>query len=295
MARSPEALCDALLHLDREDEVVALLAAEGLWDNPAVWRDLGDEPENYSIAGNQQSKAEQALVEKLINAIDTKLMAAARAEHINPESPDAPATMPDARDLFFGHAWKDPDTLARSITVAATGERAPGRMSLSIADDGEGQTPRSMPRTILSVLKGSKANVQFVQGRFHMGGTGVLEFCSKKHNLQFVVSRRKPMLIAADAPNIDRDWSFTIVRREDPKGPRGSRFTFLAAGAMGEDGKPGLLHFAAESLKLFPDRAEAYVRAARWGTLFKLYEYDVRLKGPIMPRDNQDKNLRQSG
>jgi hypothetical protein len=219
-------------------------------------------------------------------------MAAARAKRINPEGLEAPTTMPDARDQFFGEAWKDPDTLARSITVAATGERAPGRMSLSIADDGEGQTPRSMPRTILSVLKGSKANVRFVQGRFHMGGTGVLEFCSKKHNLQFVVSRRNPTLIPVNAADIDRDWSFTIVRREDPKGPRGSRFTFLAAGDVGEDGRPGLLHFGAESLKLFPERAEAYVRAASWGTLFKLYGYDVRLKGPIILSDSLMQRVR---
>src|SRR5205823_3256040 len=139
----------------------------------------------------------------------------------------------------------------------------------------------SMPRTILSVLKGSKANVRFVQGRFHMGGTGVLEFCSKKHNLQFVVSRRNSHLLTPNAPDIDGHWSFTIVRREDPQGPRGSRFTFLAAGEIGDDGKRGLLHFAAETLKLFPERSDAYVRPAEWGTLFKLYEYDVRLKGPI--------------
>ncbi|KUO51028.1 MAG: hypothetical protein APF82_00385 [Sphingomonadales bacterium BRH_c42] len=275
------------MRLDREEDVISLLKAEGIWDNREVWRDLGDEPENYSTVGNQQSRAEQALVEKLVNAIDSKLMAAARTANLDPESDAAPSSMAEARDRFFGEQWSDPDTLARGITVVATGDRAPGRMSLSIADDGEGQTPAAMPRTILSVLKGSKKNVQFVQGRFHMGGTGVLEFCSKEHNLQFVVSRRNPALMPVGAAETDLHWSFTIVRREDPQGrARGSRFTFFAAGEPDDEGRAGLLHFSAEGLKLFPERAEAYVREAAWGTLFKLYEYDVRLKGPIILSDS---------
>src|SRR5271165_3173334 len=52
-----------------------------------------------------------------------------------------------ARDAFFSQEIKDPETLSRSITVAATGRRAPGKPSISIADNGEGQTPSSVPRT----------------------------------------------------------------------------------------------------------------------------------------------------
>ncbi len=70
-AHDPQALCLALLHADAESEVVAILEQAGLWSDAAMWRDLGDEPENYSTVGNQQSRAEHALVEKLVNAIDT--------------------------------------------------------------------------------------------------------------------------------------------------------------------------------------------------------------------------------
>lgn len=146
-------LCKALISADTEAEVVCLLADAGYWDNEEVWRDLGDEPENYSTVGNQQSRAEQALVEKLVNAIDSKLIAAARLAGVDPEGPEAPATMWAARDAFLGDALKDPEKLSRGITVAATGQRAPGRPSITIVDDGEGQTPSSMPRTILSVLR----------------------------------------------------------------------------------------------------------------------------------------------
>lgn len=288
MTSSSETLCLNLMSADSEAEVIGILRDAGYWDDPSCWRDLGDEPENYSTVGNQQSRAEQALVEKLVNAIDTKLMAACRLANIDPGSDAAPDSMIEARDRFFGEALQKPDLLARGITVAATGARAPGRMSISIADDGEGQTPRAMPTTILSVLKGSKKNVRFVQGRFHMGGTGVLEFCGRDHNVQFVLSRRNPGLLPSPpVDSSDADWSFTIIRREDPQGrARGSRFTFLAPGDPDDQGRKGLLHFSASELPIFPDKAQAYARQAQWGTLFKLYEYDVRLKGNIILSDS---------
>ena len=268
-------------------EVVAILAKAGLWSDPTAWRDLGDEPENYSTVGSQQARAEQALIEKLVNAVDTKLIAAALQHHVNPESSSAPQTMLAARDAFFGEEMKDPERLSRGITVAATGARAPGKPSISIADNGEGQTPSSMPGTILSVLKGSKKRVPFVQGKFHMGGTGVLEFCGKDHNVQLVISKRNPLLLPNPViDKSDEDWSFAIVRREDPvAGSRSSHFTFLAPGPLGRDGKKQLLHFKSKTLPIFPEKNRAYGREGEWGTLFKLYEYNVRQKTNMMLSD----------
>ena len=271
-----------------EGGVVDVLTRAGLWGDPSVWRDLGDDPENYSTVGSQQSRAEQALVEKLVNSIDTKLIASARGQGIKPDGEGAPQSVFAARDLLFGDRLSDLDALARSITVAATGSRSPGRMCLSITDDGEGQTPTSMPRTILSVLKGSKKRIPFVQGKFHMGGTGVLEFCGRDHNLQFVLSKRNPGLLQTPpSDEFDAHWSFTVIRRDDPEpgGVRSSRFKYLAPGIAGPDGDRALLHFAADKLAIFPDKSQAYAREAGWGTLFKLYEYDTRLKGNIILRD----------
>lgn len=285
---NPSALCSSLIHADSESEIVDLLTKVGLWNDPAVWRDLGDEPENYSTVGSQQSRAEQALVEKLVNSIDTKLIAAARMANIEVDSPDAPQSVFQARNELFGTQLSDLDTLARSITVAATGARSPGRMCISIADDGEGQTPRSMPRTILSVLKGSKKRIPFVQGKFHMGGTGVLEFCGREHNLQLVVSKRNPALLSANLDDpVERHWSFTIIRRDDPEpgGSRSSRFKYLAPGTLDAEGHRGLLSFDATKLAIFPLGRQAYAREAAWGTLFKLFEYDVRLRTNILLRD----------
>src|SRR6266851_3862898 len=108
-------LCESLINADTEQEVIERLTVAGYWNDPAVWRDLGDEPENYSTVGNQQSRSEHALAEKLINGIDTKLIAASMVRGIDPEGPEAPPSMMAARDAFFGQEMKDPEALSRSI------------------------------------------------------------------------------------------------------------------------------------------------------------------------------------
>jgi hypothetical protein len=137
-------------------------------------------------------------------------------------------------------------------------------------------------------LGGSKRRIQFVQGRFHMGGTGVLEFCGRDHNVQFVVSRRNPALLSHPLTDpSDEDWSFTVIRRQDPEpgAGRGSRFTFLAPGPIGQDGRRGLLSFGGGPLRMLPDLYVAYARDADWGTLFKLYEFKITTRSNVILPD----------
>lgn len=283
-------LCDQLMQADAEAEVIALLKQAGFWDDPTCWRFYGDQEENYSTVGNQQSRAEQALIEKAMNSIDTKLIAAARIVGVPLNGPEAPQSVFAARDLLFGEEGKNIEKLSKSITIAATGKKT--RPSITIVDDGEGQTPALMPRTILSLHKGNKNAIPFVQGKFNMGGSGVLEFCGVNHNVELVLSRRNPKLLPDDASAADQQWSFTIIRREDPSpaSPRASRFTYLAPGPADEHGNHALLSFSSPTLPIFPEQNLAYAREAEWGTLFKLYEYAVRattnmmLEGGLMGR-----------
>ena len=67
-------LCLALLKADREDEVVELLKNAGYWDNKDAWRLYGDKEGNFAQAGNQSAKPEAALVEKIVNCVDARLM-----------------------------------------------------------------------------------------------------------------------------------------------------------------------------------------------------------------------------
>jgi hypothetical protein len=283
-------LCLALREADTEAEVIALLTKAGYWDDPSVWRFYGDQPENWATVGNQQSRAEQALIEKAMNSIDTKLLAAARIKNVPLNGAGAPQTVFDARNMLFAEELKDVEKLSRSITVAATGKRT--RPSITIVDDGEGQTPTGMPATILSLHKGNKNAIPFVQGKFNMGGSGVLEFCGVDHNVELVISKRNPKLLPKDAKPEDAEWSFTVIRREDPSpaSPRASRFTYLAPGKPDAAGNRALLSFAAPTLPIFPVKNSPYAREAEWGTVFKMYEYAIRaatnmmLEGGLMGR-----------
>lgn len=295
MTSSNEELCRALMRADTEVDVVQVLQEAGYWDDPLVWRLVGDIENNYSAIGNQQSEAIAALIEKIINGVDARLLNACLEAGIDPESPEAPRTIREAVARFYEDksnpnpdvdgrvsSWDDNKATAegRLLTVAATGN-APssgGMPSLSIADQGEGQEPDRFPDTFLSLQAKNKLRVHFVQGKFNMGGTGALQFCGGEHNLELIVSRRNPALLPAGASGRCRQWGFTIVKRHWPDdGARSSIFSYLApVGATAT--KPGdVLSFAAESWPIFPeankDIRDAYARPAPYGSLVKLYEY----------------------
>ena len=175
---------------DSESDVIALLKTAGYWDDPAAWRFYGDQPENWATVGNQQSRAEQALIEKAMNSIDTKLIAAARIAAVPINGPQAPRSIFEARDLLFGNQLKDIEKLSHSITIAATGRRQ--RPSITIVDDGEGQTPSDVPETILSLHRGkatsknslfparSKSDSRMLtqRGVLHHGPAGIFRFAA---------------------------------------------------------------------------------------------------------------------
>jgi len=286
-------LCLDLMAADSEQTVIAILQGAGFWDQKRVWRQYGDRENNFSTIGNQQNRPDAALVEKLVNSVDARLMHECLARGINPEAPAAPQTIREAVARFFEagrssssifdgqvRAWDNEmrREIARGITLAATGVKGQeGDPCLTIADQGEGQTPRKFLDTFLSLEKSNKLRIPFVQGKFNMGGTGVLEFCGQQ-NLQLILSRRSPRILNGkfDHPT-DEEWGFTIVRREDPSSNRRSScYTFLApVGADEVPQKGHVLTFAAEKMPLFPDAAQPYARESEWGTLIKLYEYSL--------------------
>ena len=78
--------------------------------------------------------------------------------------------------------------------------------SVVIYDNGEGQHPENFENTFLSLLKGNKNNVHFVQGKYNMGGSGAIVFCGKK----------RYQLIASKRFDKKGDFGFTLIR-EHPK------------------------------------------------------------------------------
>ncbi|MGB8646834.1 MAG: hypothetical protein WCF84_16460 [Anaerolineae bacterium] len=286
-------LCLSLIRADTEQEVIRLLSDARYWDDRSLWQFYGGYENNFNTIGNQQSRPDAALIEKLVNSVDARLMNECLTRGIDPEGPQAPQTTRQAVGQFF-----DPDidsnsdragrisewsndkrkTIAEGITLTATG--APpreGKPCFTISDCGEGQTPAKMPDTFLSLTGSNKLRIPFVQGKFNMGGTGILRFCGR-HNLQLIVSRRNPDIKKGHFSDpTDDQWGFTIVRREDPKdGRRSSVYTYLAPMPSASTSKwGGVLRFSADSLPIFPEGRDPYVRESEWGTLVKLYEYSA--------------------
>jgi hypothetical protein len=292
--------CTQLLRADTENDVISILKEAGFWDNADAWRLYGDKEGNFAQAGNQQALPEAAFVEKIVNSCDSRLMDECLKRSIDPESNDAPQSVRDAVAMFFEgrraenneagtlRNWSSEKRTEQSryITIAATGGRPTrGRravnMCLTIVDQGEGQSGRRLPKTILSLNAKNKQRIRFVQGKFNMGGSGALRFCGRS-GLQLVISKRDPVLAGEDRvsdPSIDQ-WCFTVVRREQPSAKSGepihSEFTYLAP--VGSDQSPRhgeVLTFEADALPLMPVADEPYKREISWGTAIKLYEYET--------------------
>ncbi len=287
-------LCMKLMLADTEKEVVAILTEAGYWNDFPTWRPINDEENNFSTIGNQQSEAVAAFVEKIVNGLDARLLDACLRAGIDPQGPEAPTSMRQAVARFFEHHvypkitdgriadWSDTEATAQSklLTVAATGNMpADGHPSLTVADNGEGQTPDSVPDTFMSLQKSNKLRIPFVQGKFNMGGTGALQFCSGPNKLQLIVTRRDPELLSDSATERDRQWGFTIVRREKPRdGARSSMYTYLAPLNLSGQDKGSILAFDADEWPIFPEANDkirnAYNRPSVYGSLVKLYEYE---------------------
>src|SRR2546427_2167971 len=100
-ANANEELFYALLRAESESDVSAILEERGMLENESDWKPLGDTENNWSAAGNQQSAAAGALVEKMINGIDAVLIYECLKLDIDPTSAKAPQSMADAAKQFF--------------------------------------------------------------------------------------------------------------------------------------------------------------------------------------------------
>ncbi len=312
-----QALAMQLLRANTEIEVIEALTAAGYWTNPAAWRLCDDNDGNFSTVGNQQARPEAALVEKVVNSVDARLLNECLTKGVDPESDRAPRSIKHAISVLLdGKAfdafaetsiadWTKSKVLeqARLITLAITGNKPrQGMPCITIADAGEGQSPGMFGETFLSMHKANKLRIKFVQGKFNMGGTGVLKFCGAS-SLQLIISRRNPDIVSKwkginskwrSADPRHAEWGFTVVRRERPSAAAGqvrnSVFKYLAPNII-DKGQGQVLSFSSPTFPLFPEGSKPYAREAPHGTAIKLYQYDTKgfgsqalMKGGLLSR-----------
>tara|TARA_B100001540_G_C15804041_1_gene641234 strand:+ start:686 stop:2992 length:2307 start_codon:yes stop_codon:yes gene_type:complete len=263
----------SLLKSDDENEVKDILIKNNLWDSDVNWRLYGDRENNYSTIGNQQSNAEAAIVEKIINSVDAVLIKKCKDNDIDPASVDAPKSIVDALEKYFNidkgklsNITKSERTeLAKNIGFVSSGTRTDP--CYSIFDNGEGQHPEDFPKTFLSLNSSNKISIKFVQGKYNMGGSGVLDFCGQE-KFQFILSKKN------DINYQKNKWGFTLVRRRAKENLKIPIFEYLTI-----DEK--IPSFSKEYMQILPSRyPDPHGEKFYKGSFIKLYNY--RLTAPAL-------------
>ncbi len=229
------------------------------------WFPLGDNQNNIGVIENQQSSPIAALIEKITNSIDAILIKECFLQGIDPKSSEAPKSMDNAISRFFPDSknWDLSNVKkqqAEDIQILADGyyKDRNKNTSLIIYDNGEGQHPEDFENTFLSLLKGNKNEIHFVQGKYNMGGTGSIIFCGKKR-FQLIASKRFTN---------DGEFGFTLIRRhdlteEEKKSIKNRWYEYFKMNAK-------IPSFKCDSLDL-----GLLNRRFLTGTIIKLYSYDL--------------------
>ena len=254
-------LFNKLYFAKTEDDIDKIINAHPDIFKPENWHPLGGHENNFGVIENQQSAPIAALIEKITNSIDAVLMKKCLEAGIDPKSNQAPQSMDKARTNFFpNHRDWDLATFrnqqAESIQILADGPKR--NTSLIIYDDGEGQHPEEFENTFLSLLRGNKNEIHFVQGKYNMGGSGAIVFCGKK----------RYQLIGSKRYDKTGEFGFTLIREhplsQAEKGvKKNTWYEYLKI-----DGKIPAFQADQQDLGL-------YQRAFTTGTIIKLYSYHL--------------------
>lgn len=248
-----------LLTAGTEDEVQAILDAEGLSSDASRWTPYGDNESFYGVVENQQAHPVPALVEKITNGIDAILEKKVLQDGLDIRSPAAPRSVREALDRYFPdhRNWDLGDARRRQageLQIVASGPRRD--TSLLVYDDGVGQAPADFPGTFLSLLRGNKNDVHFVQGKYNMGGAGAIAFCGD----------RRFQLVASKRYDGSQPLGFTLLRRHPPA---------LAEAANRKNTWYEYLIFDGKVAAIDADKLDVGLegRMFQTGSLLKLYSY----------------------
>jgi len=266
---------DLLAALSGSD-VTSILHRDGArywFDNPQNWHPYGGRSKNWDTVGNQQTNPVGALVELVTNGVDSILLRRARESGLTDfRSPKAPQSMHEAVKRFFPSivegkianlSTEERTALAEKCMLIGIkrADRSNSRYpTYTLVDFGDGQKPEDFPKTFLSLSERNKEGIPFVQGKFNMGSTGSLRFCTRSDirlgHYKLIVSRRPGHPY----------WGWTLIR---VRGPREGEALPVAEyfAPFGQ-----ILTFEAPEIRSF---GHERVGLAREGTLIKLYEFDV--------------------
>ena len=211
-------LCIEILTAESEEKVQAIIKRTPKMRDSENWVPLDKRDTNFNVVTNQAMTGAKAATELMTNMVDALLMKHAYIKGIDPQDKgeDVPRTIYEAVDklinnLYGGKLVKADESWLRpyseeNLVIGITGSRSTKGTDapcFTFADNGEGQDPERFEDTFLSLSKGTKKDIPFVQGRFNMGSSGVLSFCGN-YWFKLIVSRRYDK---------KGKWGWTLIRR----------------------------------------------------------------------------------
>jgi len=256
-----------LINAKSEEEVLQIITKHSILSKDENWQPYGGYTGNFNTINNQAQKSVPALTEKIINSIDHLLIKECKLKGIDPESNVAPDSMQKAVELFFGIKkgdFSDIGTgqrrlIAENIILIAEGLKQ--KPNISIVDNGEGQYPDDFENTFVSLHRGNKDKILFVQGKYNMGGTAVLPYCGEYH-YQLIISKPPKELLNGK----EDKWGFTLVHLHKATSSQYKNSWYEYA--VDDNGK--VLMFPGEPLAILPDK-----KLLESGTYIKLFNYTL--------------------
>lgn len=261
-----------LYNAESSEAVYQIVDKYGL-NGPANWKPYGGNTNNAGTFENQQSSSENALVEKLTNGIDSLLTLECRRRGMDPEdrsNSSVPQDIPSAIRDFYNvqeGKWANATEMERrkistNLQVVVSGDlKTP---NVAVFDKGEGQNPADFENTFLSIARGNKNKIPFVQGKYNFGATGAVVFCGERHRYQMIISRRN-----MDLSDANGMIGFTLVRRHILTAEEENVYKLTWYEYLVIDDKIPSIADKAVDLGLF--KGESFVS----GSVVKMYSYQL--------------------
>jgi hypothetical protein len=205
------------------------------------WIPVGAERGNAGRI-KQANQPVNPIAERTVNGMEAMIEMARQRELISDPTAAAPASPRDAVLRYFGLPPLDElpkldssetskgirakaRELARKLKVRLLFDKASREFTVSVDDEGIGQTPEAIHSTLLSLGSTTKADKWYLIGVFGQGGSSA--YAVSKYS--WVVSRRAPDLLNGQSDGA----GWTIIKHVFPKGRRDDYFAYLAVSPDG--------------------------------------------------------------
>lgn len=202
-------------------------------------------------------KAVNPIAERTINGMEAIIELARQRELAANPSAVPPATPRDAVNRYFGlppldslpkldnserskEVIRKARDLARQLRVRLIWDKREREFTVAVEDDGIGQPPQLIHRTLLSLGSTTKADKPYLIGIFGQGGSSAYSVCK----YSWLVSRSASDI--SDEGNDGAGW--TVIKQIFPKGRRDPYFAYLACDPEGR--VPFISRQDAESAKI---------------------------------------------